>query len=230
MPWLPRLATAQLFMFTAANGYMNHYFPAHYFKDLHIDYNEDANKKAKEEGLEEWWQLFNQTREKTRPYIHYPGPPYLFAWVPTSVTMDRTVWDRNPYYWKVDEAGNQLPYLDNIYGVLVVESELVKARGIAGEFDFLVEGFGMDEAPLLEQNAERYNYNVIIGPNTLGRRRLLLPEPEPQRPGQAGAVPRQALPAGSVPRHQPRRDQRHRIPGAGHAAARLRPRRRAVLR
>ena len=43
---------AQLFMFTAANGYMNHYFPAHYFKDLHIDYNEDANAKAKEEGLE----------------------------------------------------------------------------------------------------------------------------------------------------------------------------------
>ena len=148
---MPRLATAQLFMFTAANGYMNHYFAAHYFKDLHIDYNEDANKKAKEEGLEEWWQLFNRTREKTRPYIHYPGPPYLFAWVPTSVTMDRTVWDRNPYYWKVDEAGNR-------------------------------------------------------------------------------AVPRQALPAGSVARHQPRRDQRHRIPGAGHAAARLRPRRRAVLR
>ena len=157
---------AQLFMFTAANGYMNHYFPAHYFKELHIDYNEDADAKAKEEGLEEWWQLFNQTREKTRPYIHYPGPPYLYAWIPTSVTMDRTVWDRNPYYWKVDAAGNQLPYLDNIYGVLVVESELVKARGIAGEFDFLVEGFGMDEAPLLEQNAERYNYNVIIGPNT----------------------------------------------------------------
>jgi peptide/nickel transport system substrate-binding protein len=157
---------AQLFMFTAANGYMNHYYPAHYFKELHIDYNEDADKKAKEEGLEEWWQLFNQTREKTRPYIHYPGPPYLYAWIPTSVTMDRTVWDRNPYYWKVDAAGNQLPYLDNIYGVLVVESELVKARGIAGEFDFLVEGFGMDEAPLLEQNAERYNYNVIIGPNT----------------------------------------------------------------
>ena len=40
---------AQLFMFTAANGYMNHYFPAHYFKELHIDYNEDADKKAKEE-------------------------------------------------------------------------------------------------------------------------------------------------------------------------------------
>ena len=157
---------AQLFMFTAANGYMNHYFPAHHCKQFHIDYSEDANKKAKEEGLEEWWQLFNQTREKTRPYIHYPGPPYLYAWVPTSVTMDRTVWDRNPYYWKVDTAGNQLPYLDNIYGVLVVESELVKARGIAGEFDFLVEGFGMDEAPLLEQNAERYNYHVIIGPNS----------------------------------------------------------------
>lgn len=157
---------AQLFMFTAANGYMNHYFPAHYFKQFHIDYNDQANAKAKEEGLEEWWQLFNQNREKTRPYIHYPGAPYLYAWTPTSVTMDRTVWDRNPYYWKVDAAGNQLPYIDNVYGVLVVESELVKARGIAGEFDFLVEGFGMDEAPLLEQNAERYNYNVIIGPNT----------------------------------------------------------------
>ena len=221
---------AQLFMFTAANGYMNHYFPAHYFKDLHIDYNEDADKKAKEEGLEEWWQLFNQTREKTRPYIHYPGPPYLYAWIPTSVTMDRTVWDRNPYYWKVDAAGNQLPYLDNIYGVLVVESELVKARGIAGEFDFLVEGFGMDEAPLLEQNAERYNYHVIIGPNTwagAGSYYLNLNHKDPvRRDLYRDKRFRQALSHA----HRPRRDQRHRVPGAGHATARLRPRRRAVLR
>ncbi len=41
--------------------------------------------------------------------------PTMGPWVATSYQIDEfMVHRRNPYYWKVDEAGNQLPYLDEV--------------------------------------------------------------------------------------------------------------------
>ncbi len=38
------------------------------------------------------------------------------AWVPVDYRPDDIiVLRRNPFYWKVDEKGNQLPYLDEIH-------------------------------------------------------------------------------------------------------------------
>ena len=53
-------------------------------------------------------------------YKNFPPPDYmnypvLGAWVVTGYRPDDIViLRRNPYYWKVDEAGNQLPYLDEV--------------------------------------------------------------------------------------------------------------------
>ena len=45
----------------------------------------------------------------------YLGFPTLGAWVVTAFRSDEIiVLRRNPYYWKVDAAGNQLPYLDEV--------------------------------------------------------------------------------------------------------------------
>lgn len=41
--------------------------------------------------------------------------PSMGPWVATDYQIDEfMVMRRNPYYWKVDEAGNQLPYLDEV--------------------------------------------------------------------------------------------------------------------
>lgn len=46
----------------------------------------------------------------------YMNFPVMGAWVPVEYRPDDIiVMRRNPYYWKVDEAGNQLPYLDEVY-------------------------------------------------------------------------------------------------------------------
>jgi len=45
-------------------------------------------------------------------FLNYP---VMGAWVPVAYRPDDVVvMRRNPYYWKVDEAGHQLPYLDEI--------------------------------------------------------------------------------------------------------------------
>ena len=42
--------------------------------------------------------------------------PVMGAWVPVEYRPDDIiVIRRNPYYWKVDEAGNQLPYLNEVH-------------------------------------------------------------------------------------------------------------------
>ena len=52
-------------------------------------------------------------RTPSRP--NYLNFPVMGAWVPVEYRPDDIiVLRRNPYYWKVDEKGNQLPYLDEL--------------------------------------------------------------------------------------------------------------------
>src|SRR5690606_35654416 len=58
------------------------------------------------------------------------------AWVPVEYRPDDIiVMRRNPYYWKVDEAGNQLPYLNEISYRLSTWSDR-DVQTIAGTADF----------------------------------------------------------------------------------------------
>jgi len=43
-----------------------------------------------------------------------PHAPVIYAWTYTSIlgTSPTFACDRNPYYWRVDPEGQQLPYLD----------------------------------------------------------------------------------------------------------------------
>ncbi|NIN50780.1 MAG: hypothetical protein GTN62_11805, partial [Gemmatimonadales bacterium] len=52
--------------------------------------------------------------EKAWPMDRLP-PVTMGPWVATEYRTDELlVLRRNPYYWKVDEAGKQLPYLDEV--------------------------------------------------------------------------------------------------------------------
>ena len=41
---------------------------------------------------------------------------------------------RNPYYWKVDTAGNQLPYYDEQMKMFVSDPNAIELKAMAGEF------------------------------------------------------------------------------------------------
>jgi peptide/nickel transport system substrate-binding protein len=43
---------------------------------------------------------------------------------------------RNPYYWKVDPDGNQLPYIDQISYTTVFDSNVLNMKAMDGEIDF----------------------------------------------------------------------------------------------
>ena len=73
--------------------------PAHWLKDKHPKYNKDTDYV---------------TFENSMPPNDLPVPT-MGPWVATSYKTDEfMVHRRNPYYWKVDEEGKQLPYLDEV--------------------------------------------------------------------------------------------------------------------
>jgi peptide/nickel transport system substrate-binding protein len=51
------------------------------------------------------------------------------------VTGQRVVLERNPHYWKVDSAGNRLPYLDRIVFVIAKDFNTVQSKFEAGDLD-----------------------------------------------------------------------------------------------
>jgi peptide/nickel transport system substrate-binding protein len=73
--------------------------------------------------------------------MNVAGYPCLHAWCPTTVTPgERTIMTRNPYYWKVDTAGNQLPYIDYIDVALITDNELRLLEVAQGKFEATFRG------------------------------------------------------------------------------------------
>src|SRR5207253_4816433 len=53
------------------------------------------------------------------------------------VTGQRLVLERNPYFWKVDNRGQRLPYLDRMVFVIVKDFNTIQSKFQAGEIDVM---------------------------------------------------------------------------------------------
>jgi len=106
-------------------------FPAHYLKDFHPDYV-DVEKLVAESDSDSWVDLFWSKANRQEN----PERPVIDAWQLTTAVADsrRPVAVRNPYYWKVDPDGRQLPCIDRVVFELVQDEETAVLRATNGEF------------------------------------------------------------------------------------------------
>ena len=74
------------------------------------------------------------------------------------------VLQRNPYYYKIDPAGRQLPYIDRLNKIRVQNAQVVILKIIAGETDFQ-QDLPLGELPLLKRNEENGNYHTAMLPD-----------------------------------------------------------------
>lgn len=128
--------------------------PEHYMRQFHPEYNSDVTDTT---------ELMNRYNSETR--LHYPDMPTLGPWHVTEYVADQIVTlERNPYYWKVDTAGNQLPYIDRIQVEIAsgAVSEQVVLKALAGELDMQVRDVALQDVPLILENAEAGDYRVIM--------------------------------------------------------------------
>jgi peptide/nickel transport system substrate-binding protein len=112
--------------------------PKHYLKKFHKKYAKPQDLAAlmKRKGASTWMELFLEASDlRSAPFMdtHMPS---LCAWITTiPAPAQRFVMERNPYYWKVDPEGNQLPYIDTIASDLQAEAQSVILKAVAGEID-----------------------------------------------------------------------------------------------
>ena len=101
------------------------------------------------------WELTDPTDALTTE--RFPGLveynfPHLYPWIMTEAANGVTTLERNPYYFKVDAAGNQLPYFDRITSTLVEDMEMVQMQYVTGAADFARESATIDNITLYKEN------------------------------------------------------------------------------
>lgn len=138
--------------------------PAHYLKQFHIRYNENANELAQERGYQSWIALFQREHGLDQDNVHFQNSsrPTLNAWMFTSApgeNTERAIAVRNPYYFKIDTEGTQLPYFDRIVYDMVSDPELMVLKALQGEVDMMDQYIGSPtNRPVLFDGRERGNY------------------------------------------------------------------------
>jgi peptide/nickel transport system substrate-binding protein len=135
--------------------------PKHYLSQFHPAYADadELTAAVSEAGLETWVQLFEQRSS----WLQNPELPQLTAWVVESSpdSTGRTTWVRNPYYYKVDSDGKQLPYIDRIEISQIDSVDVALLRAANGEIDLQIRGYDAPELTPLSLNAEQGNYTVV---------------------------------------------------------------------
>ena len=123
-----------------------------------------------------WTYVFNQVDmtnwELTDPNdaltsVYFAGlidqnMPVLYPWVMQSSDNGITTWVRNPYYFKVDADGQQLPYIDTLTSTLVEDMEMVQLKYMTGEADFGRESATIDNISLYRENEEKAGITAYV--------------------------------------------------------------------
>ncbi|MDR3191471.1 MAG: ABC transporter substrate-binding protein [Treponema sp.] len=135
------------------------YAPAHYYKQLLPEFIGEtaAAAKAKEMGFADVPALGRQTG-----YYHWNniGRPQLRPWVITNdPESELLIFERNPYYWKVDAEGRQLPYVDQLHFVRIADPNQKVLKTMAGEID-VASGLPYTSIAALKQNEARGGYKL----------------------------------------------------------------------
>ena len=140
--------------------------PAHYLKPFHKKYADPAKLEAaiKEAKVETWVQLFTSkdVLDTQLGYKKAIGFPMLRPWILKEVTTQNFIFERNPYYFKVDSAGNQLSYIDKVVVTLAQNIETVAMKHIAGDVDFARESASLVKMPLYKENEQKSGFRVLL--------------------------------------------------------------------
>ncbi len=118
-------------------------YPKHYLKQFHKTYNDKVEDLVKQENRESWMQLFfakgPDTWGNPDRFMDVPEYPSLGPWVVVQPIGAGTTakFTRNPYYWKVDDQGNQLPYMDEVVITAYQDPETRSLAMLNGDLDFI---------------------------------------------------------------------------------------------
>jgi len=165
--------TGLLYYLGGGGSYFVPWAPKHFFEQYHIKYNPNANEEAIAKGFDNWVQQFTSYWNKWKDAI--VSSAYGLE-VPTlgshillkEPTTTRRVFVANPYYFKVDTAGNQLPYID-YHDERFLEKQLWPLEIMNGNVDQKAQNMPLNIYPVLKEDEKKGDYTLqlplgMVGP------------------------------------------------------------------
>jgi peptide/nickel transport system substrate-binding protein len=163
--------------------------PAHFSKQFHPKFGDQAkiDELIKANKLETWQQLFNQRSGPSQwglnvwqwpAWMAETPHPNLSAWAYKEQPQEGLfILERNPYYWKVDLEGNQLPYLDTLRLDYITTADAAKLKLAQNELDAMgMHDVTMAEYPFYKENETKGNFKVMDMISCMSDRDVLFPQ------------------------------------------------------
>ena len=140
----------------------------HYCKQFHPKYNDDIQSLIDAtEAVDDWPSLFRLNCGEVEAPNRWSNAerPTLDPWVVTgdgySAGSTQVIMERNPYFWQVDTAGNQLPYVDKLQWGVAQDAQAILLEAIAGNIDMQARRISAPgNRPVLSENAEKGGYRL----------------------------------------------------------------------
>ena len=141
----------------------------HYCQQFHPKYNSDVQSMVDAtEGVEDWPSLFRLRCGEVEAPNRWANSerPTLDPWVVTgdgySAGSTQVIMTRNPYFWEVDTAGNQLPYIDELEMNVAQDNQTLVLEAVAGHIDMQRRRIdNLSNKPVFAENAEKGGYKIL---------------------------------------------------------------------
>jgi peptide/nickel transport system substrate-binding protein len=136
----------------------------HYLEQFHLTYNPDAEAAATAAGYDSW-QLYFLAQAAATTYNYgaqNPDLPVLGPWRPVSNDTQRQQYERNPYYFKVDTEGNQLPYVDRVVIDYAGDPEVMNLRAVSGELSVAGLDLQLINYPVIRDGEQGGDYTTTL--------------------------------------------------------------------
>ena len=151
------------------------YRPAHYLKQFHMRYagEQKIADMVEAEGQRDWVALHFR-KDQLYKFANVDMPT-LQPWRNTTrPPANRFIGERNPFFHRVDERGQQLPYIDRVI-LVQANSKLIPAKAGSGEVDLQARHVFFSNYTFLKSNEERNDFTTRLWSEAKGSHFTLYP-------------------------------------------------------
>ncbi len=162
-----------------ATSYAQGFQPKHFLGQYHPAINPDADKLAKELGFEKGYDVIaayygnSDWTDTPSPLLAHADkvgnmPKAVMPSLESHILIKDTPGGRhlvaNPYFFVVDTAGQQLPYISEQDELYINENEVRLLKLVNSEVDYKSQSLQLPSAPMLLEGQEKGDYTIDLKP------------------------------------------------------------------
>lgn len=153
--------------------------PKHFLGQFHPAINPDADSYAQSLGFTDGYDAIkayygnSDWTDTGTPMLNSPDKvanlpkaamPTLESHFIISESTEGRHFVANPYFFQVDTAGQQLPYINEQDELFINDSEVRLLKLVNAETDYKSQSLQLADAPILLQNQEKGDYTIQLAP------------------------------------------------------------------